>query len=73
MKTGKYLFGNGGKAVFIACALLMTTWSVSAVTYQTKSVDSLSMTYSFSSPLLSKKAINENVYDQIIIQGAPCS
>ena len=73
MKTGKYLFGNGGKAVFIASALLMTTWSVSAVTYQTKSVDSLSMTYSFSAPVLSKKAINENVYDQIIIQGAPCS
>lgn len=73
MNTHHHTFGIGGKALFIACALLLTTWTASAVAIQHKTTDSLSMTYSFSAPVLSKKMINTDVYDQIIIQGAPCS
>jgi hypothetical protein len=73
MKTHQRRFGKGEKALFIACALLITSWSASAISIQDKTVDSLSMAYSFSTPVLSKIAINTDVYDQIIIQGAPCS
>jgi hypothetical protein len=73
MKKRQRTFGVRGTTFFITAILLITSMSTIAIASKNKSVDSLSMTYSFPTPMMSKVAINNDVYDQILVQGAPCS
>ena len=73
MKKHQHTIGVSGKAIFIAVALFITSFSVAVLAAQEKSTDSISMTYSFSTPMISKITIDHDVYDQIILQEAPCS
>ena len=73
MKKHQHTIGVSGKAIFIALALFITSFSVAVLAAQEKSTDSISMTYSFSTPMISKITIDHDVYDQIILKESPCS
>jgi len=61
------------KVVFISAILLITSFSCIVLANQEQPADSISMTYSFLPPSLSKISIKNDVYDQILLQNAPCS
>ena len=64
---------GSSKVVFISVIVLITSFCGMVLASQEQSADSISMTYSFLSPTLSKISIKNDVYDQILLQNAPCS
>jgi hypothetical protein len=61
------------KVVFVSVIVLITSFSGMVMASHEQPADSLVMTYSFQSPTLSKISIKNDVYDQILLQNAPCS
>ena len=64
---------GSSKVVFISVILLITSFSGMVLASHEQPADSISMTYSFLSPTFSKISIKNDVYDQILLQNAPCS
>jgi hypothetical protein len=73
MKKNHGASGGIIKIVFISVALLIPSFSVTAMVVQEQSTGSVTMTYSFPTPMMSKIALEKNNYDQMLLQGAPCS
>jgi hypothetical protein len=60
----------------VACTsvfLFISLFSISSIATSEQVPDSIAMTYSFPTPVISKISLENNVYDQLLIQGAPCS
>jgi hypothetical protein len=64
---------GSSKVFFISVILLITSFSGMVLASHEQPTHSIAMTYSFQSPTLSKISINNDVYDQILLQNAPCS
>ncbi|MCX6663709.1 MAG: hypothetical protein NTZ75_05610, partial [Euryarchaeota archaeon] len=64
---------GSSKVIFISVILLITSFSGMVMGSHEQPADSISMTYSFLSPTFSKISIKNGVYDQILLQNAPCS
>jgi hypothetical protein len=73
MKSHQHIFRAGGTTVFLLIILVITSMSPILSSVQGQSSDSLSVAYSFPTPMISKIAINDDIYDQILVQNAPCS
>ncbi len=70
----KHGFTRGSiKVVCISFILFVSLFSVTSVAASGQAADSITMTYSFPAPVLSKVTLGSDVYDQLLIQGAPCS
>jgi hypothetical protein len=73
MSTNPRHIGVGGITVFLMSMLVITSMAPFLGASQNQSSDSLTITYTFPTPLISKVAINSAWYDQILVQDAPCS
>jgi hypothetical protein len=73
MKRQHAIIGGSIKVVSISAILFVSMFSVTSGVTSEQVADSISMTYSFASPVISKISLENDWYDQIIIQGAPCS
>jgi hypothetical protein len=73
MKKYDNMVRGSSKVVFISLILLITSFSGMVLATQEEPTDSIAMTYSFQSLTFSKISIKNDVYDQILLQNAPCS
>ena len=73
MKKKHGIIGGSIKVVSISAFLFVSMFTATITATSEQSADSITMTYSFPTPVISKISLGENVYDQLIIQGAPCS
>ncbi len=61
------------KVIFILILFVSVSVSITVLASHEQNTDVISVTYSFPSPSISKKTLKNTNYDQILIQGAPCS
>jgi hypothetical protein len=65
--------GGSIKVVSISVILFLSLFSVISVATSEPVADSITMTYSFPTPVISKVTLGDVMYDQLLIQDAPCS
>ncbi len=53
--------------------MVVSLFSVTNIATSGQVADSITMTYSFPTPAISKITFGDKIYDQLLIQGAPCS
>jgi len=73
MKKKHSIVGGNIKVVNISFILFASLFSVTSVATSGQVADSITMTYSFPTPVISQITLGNDVYDQLLIQGAPCS
>jgi hypothetical protein len=73
MKKKQGYVGGVRKAVFISLMFVFASVHLTVLASHETHVDVVTMTYAFPSPRISKITIQDNHYDQILLQGAPCS
>jgi Peptidase family C25/Propeptide_C25 len=73
MKKYENTVRETSKVIFILVMLIITPFSCMVIASHQQPADSISMTYLFPSPTFSKISIKNDVYDQILLQNAPCS
>jgi hypothetical protein len=59
--------------LLITAAVVLSSVSIQATTTFPQTDNTVIMTYSFTKPVMSKIVLDHSIYDQIFIQGAPCS
>jgi hypothetical protein len=73
MSKNQKTVGGVLKVALISVTFITSLFSVIAGATQEQTSNIITMTYSFPPPNMSKIAIKNDYYDQILIQGAPCS
>jgi hypothetical protein len=73
MKKKPITAGGISKVVCTSVILFISLFSAISVATSEQVADSITMTYSFPAPVISKITLGDDVYDQLLIQGAPCS
>jgi len=73
VKKKQITVGRNMKVLCISIILFISLFSVTIVATAEQFPDSITMTYSFPTPVISKITLENEVYDQLLIQGAPCS
>ena len=73
MKRKQGSAGRVSKVVFISFLFVFASVHLNVLASQESHTDVVTMTYEFPRPSLSKITIKDNHYDQVLLQGAPCS
>lgn len=73
MKKKQSIVGGIFKVVIISIILFISLFSVANTAISEQSPNSIIMTYTFPTPVTSKITLENDVYDRLLIQGAPCS
>lgn len=67
------MVGGSSKVVSIFFLLIFSLFSTLSNVSSGATDDSITMTYSFSAPVISTLTVGDAQYDQVLIEGAPCS
>jgi hypothetical protein len=69
-----FCFSRGRiKVICISVLVFASMFSVTSTAISEETPDTIIMTYSFPSPVITPISLGDNLYHQVIIQGAPCS